>query len=162
MLDPKDLKILEKIQDDFPLVSRPFERLAADLGLDEAEVISRLKRLKKEGILRHFGASIDSRRLGFVTTLCAVAAPPAERETIARKIARYPEVTHCYLRKHHLNVWFTLVAKDFEAVEGLLSRIASETGLKPQHFPAQRMFKLKAVFKLKGKPDDGDKNRNKR
>ncbi len=162
MLDRVDRLLLEKIQDHFPLVPEPFKALAEELGLEEEEVLRRLKRLKEEGILRHFGASINSRRLGFVTTLCAVAAPPEKREEIARRIAERPEVTHCYLRKHRFNVWFTLVAKDFETVERILQEISSETGLCPRHFPAERMFKLRAVFKLRKEEPlvSGGKNRN--
>ncbi len=163
MLDSRDRRLLERIQDDFPLVSEPFKALAEELGIPEEEILRRLKKLQKEGILRHFGASINSRKLGFVTTLCAVAAPPEKREEIARQIATYPEVTHCYLRKHRFNVWFTLVARDFQVVERILEQIASQTGLKPRHFPAEKMFKLRAVFHLKAgeRPSCDDKNRDK-
>lgn len=163
MLDSTDQILLERIQDHFPLVPEPFKVLAEELGLSEEEVLRRLKRLKEEGVLRHFGASINSRKLGFVTTLCAVAAPEEKKEEIARQIAARPEVTHCYLRKHRFNVWFTLVAKDFETVEKILGTIAAETGLSPRHFPSEKMFKLRAVFRLKGgdSPAAGDKNRDK-
>ncbi|WP_022852818.1 Lrp/AsnC family transcriptional regulator [Thermodesulfatator atlanticus] len=148
MLDELDKKLLEIIQDDFPLVSEPFREIGARVGISQEETLARLKKLKEQGILRHFGASIDSLRLGFVTTLCAVKAPQEEREAIAQKIAAHPEVTHCYLRKHPYNIWFTLVAKDWEAIERILKEIARETGLIPRHFPAEKMFKLKAVFKV--------------
>ncbi len=163
MLDPIDQNLLEKIQDHFPLVSEPFKVLAEELGITEEEVLRRLKRLKEEGILRHFGASIDSRKLGFVTTLCTIAVPPERREEIAQKIALRAEVTHCYLRKHHYNIWFTLVAKDFQTVENILKEIAKETGFSPRHFPAEKMFKLRAVFRLKKNDPlaDGDKNKDK-
>ena len=162
MLDETDRRILEKIQDDFPLEPRPFEPLAAELGLEEEELLRRLKRLKEEGIIRHFGASIDSRRLGFVTTLCALAAPEEKKEEIARQIAKLPEVTHCYLRKHRLNIWFTLVARSFDRVEEILTHIARETGFSPRHFPAERMFKLRAVFRLQGNGPAADgKSRDK-
>ena len=162
MLDETDRQILEKIQDDFPLEPKPFKPLAAELGLEEEELLRRLKRLKEKGVIRHFGASIDSRRLGFVTTLCALAAPEEKKEEIARLIAEFPEVTHCYLRRHRLNVWFTLVASSFARVEEILASIARRTGLSPRHFPAERMFKLRAVFRLEGNGPAADgKSRDK-
>ncbi len=147
-LDAKDQKLLDLLQEELPLVPRPFALLGEKLSLSEEEVISRLKRLQEQGILRHLGASLDSRRLGYVTTLCALEAPEEIREEIAQRIASRPQVTHCYLRKHRLNVWFTLVAKDFDEVEQILKEIEAETGLKAQHFPATRMFKLRATFRL--------------
>ncbi|NPB09134.1 MAG: Lrp/AsnC family transcriptional regulator [Thermodesulfobacteria bacterium] len=149
-LDPVDQRLLDLLQEGLPLAPRPFALLGEKLGLDEAEVIKRLASLKERGILRHLGASPDSRRLGFVTTLCAVAAPEERREEIARQIASWPQVTHCYLRRHRLNVWFTLVAKSFEEVEKILKEIERETGLKARHFPATKMFKLRATFRLAG------------
>ncbi|OAG28666.1 Lrp/AsnC family transcriptional regulator [Thermodesulfatator autotrophicus] len=147
-LDPLDKKLLQIIQDDFPLVSEPFTEIGARVGLSAEETLARLKKLKQKGILRHFGASINSRKLGFVTTLCAVSAPAEKEEAIAKQIAIRPEVTHCYLRKHKFNIWFTLVAKDWPAVEKILEEIAKETGLRPRHFPARKMFKLRAVFHI--------------
>lgn len=147
-LDPKDQELLDLLQEELPLVSRPFALLGERLSLSEEEVLARLKRLQEEGILRHLGASLDSRRLGYVTTLCALEAPPERREEVASQIASLPEVTHCYLRKHRMNVWFTLVAKDFDEVERILESIREKTGLKARHFPATRMFKLRATFRL--------------
>ncbi len=159
MLEEIDRQILERIQDNFPLTPRPFETLAAELGIPEQELLCRLKNLKEKGVLRHFGASIDSRRIGFVTTLCAVAAPEEKKEQLAQRIAARPEVTHCYLRRHRFNIWFTLVAKDFEAVERILREIEAETGLRPRHFPAEKKFKLRAFFRLKKNgPVSGGKN----
>ncbi len=154
-LDPTDQKLLDLLQEGLPLTPRPFALLGEKVGLNEAEVIARLKTLKKRGILRHLGASPDSRRLGFVTTLCALAAPEEKREEVARLVASFPQVTHCYLRRHRMNVWFTLVAKDFEEVEEILGTIAQKTGLIPRHFPATRMFKLRATFRLSGDTNKG-------
>ena len=147
-LSPTDQRLLDLLQEELPLTPRPFAALGQRLGLSEEEVLARLEALREAGILRHLGASIDSRRLGFVTTLCAVSAPLEEAEAVAQKIASLPEVTHCYLRRHRLNIWFTLVVRDFDEVEAILSRIKKETGLTPRHFPATRMFKLRATFRL--------------
>ncbi len=155
-LSPLDRRLLDVLQEELPLTPRPFAVLGERLGISEEEVLARLKALKQAGILRHLGASLNSRRLGYVTTLCAVEAPREKAEEIARKIASRPEVTHCYLRRHRLNIWFTLVAQDFQTVDQILTDIAQETGLTPRHFPATRMFKLRATFRL-----HGDENRDK-
>ena len=153
-LDQEDKRLLDLLQEELPLEPRPFAILGQRLGLEEEEVLARLKRLKEEGILRHLGASLDSRRLGFVTTLAAVSVPPEEEEAAARTIAAHPEVTHCYLRKHRLNIWFTVVAKDYQEIEKLLEKMAQEIGAPVRHFPATRLFKLRATFRLGGDAKD--------
>ncbi|MBX6422385.1 Lrp/AsnC family transcriptional regulator [Thermosulfurimonas sp. F29] len=148
MLTTLERHLLERLQEGLPLEPRPFAALARELGLKENQVLEMLRSLKEKGILRHLGASPDSRRLGFVTTLAATAAPPERAEEVARKIAARPEVTHCYLRRHHMNIWFTLVARDFEEIENIIRDISSETGTTIKHFPARKLFKLRATFKL--------------
>jgi len=148
MLTSLERHLLERLQEGLPLEPRPFAALARELGLKEKQVLKMLRSLKEKGILRHLGASPDSRRLGFVTTLAATAAPPEKAEEVARKIAARPEVTHCYLRRHPMNIWFTLVARDFEEIENIVRDISSETGTTIKHFPARKLFKLRATFKL--------------
>ncbi len=41
--DQTDLAILTALQDDLPLVSRPWEAIAERLGITETEIISRMK-----------------------------------------------------------------------------------------------------------------------
>ncbi|QJA05977.1 Lrp/AsnC family transcriptional regulator [Thermosulfurimonas marina] len=147
-LTSTEKRLLDRLQEGLPLDSRPFARLGEELGLSEGEVLSLLRGLKERGILRHLGASPDSRRLGFVTTLAAVSVPPERAEEVAWRIASRPEVTHCYLRRHRLNVWFTLVARNWEEIERILSEISQEAGAAARHFPAEKLFKLRAVFRL--------------
>ncbi len=143
-----DQRLLDLLQEELPLSPRPFLIVGERLGLSEEEVLERLKVLKEKGFLRHLGASLDSRRLGFVTTLCAVAVPEERAEEVAHQIADHPEVTHCYLRRHRFNIWFTLVAKGEEEVRRILKEIEKETGFPPRSFPATKMFKLRATFRL--------------
>ncbi len=141
-------RLLDLLQEGIPVEPRPFARLGERLGLTEEQVLESLRSLKEQGVLRHLGASPDSRRLGFVTTLAAASVPPERAEEVARRIAEYPQVTHCYLRRHRMNVWFTLVDRDFESIENLLAALSRELGVEFRHFPARKLFKLRATFKL--------------
>lgn len=148
MLTEREKRLLDRLQEGLPIEPRPFARVGEELGLSEEEVLRMLRDLKERGLLRHLGASPDSRRLGFVTTLAALAVPPERAEEVARRIASRPEVTHCYLRRHRMNIWFTLVARNWEEVERILSEISEEVGVPARHFPAKKLFKLRAVFRL--------------
>ena len=70
-MDAIDRKLLNLIQEDFPLAAAPFAEVAARLGIGEGEVLDRIGRLREEGIIRRIGAVFDLRKLGFVSTLCA-------------------------------------------------------------------------------------------
>ena len=148
-LSPEEKALLDRLQQGLPLTARPFQAVGEELGLSEKVVLELLRGLKEKGILRHLGASPDSRRLGFVTTLAAAKASPERAEEIALQIGKRPEVTHCYLRRHPWNIWFTLVAQDFEEVEAILKELSQAFNIPMRHFPARKLFKLKATFKLK-------------
>ncbi len=47
-LDAVDRRIINALQGGFPLVDEPFRAVAADLGLDEAELIARIERMLDE------------------------------------------------------------------------------------------------------------------
>lgn len=146
-MDEAYRKLLNIIQESFPLTERPFKELAEKVGLTEEEVLTFLKNLKKEGILRHLGASPNSHKLGHFTCLCACHLPP-EKLNLAEEIADLPEVTHAYLREHFLNFWFTLVLPSQETLEPYLRKLQEKYHLEFKAFPATKKFKVRAVFSV--------------
>ena len=70
-MDDKDRAILNEIQSDFPISSRPYHEVGKRMGLSEPEVLERVKKLKTDGVIRRIGGNFDSRRLNFRSTLCA-------------------------------------------------------------------------------------------
>ncbi len=144
----KKLKeLLNLLQKEFPLTSEPFKVLAERFDLEENEIIEFLKDLKEKGVIRHFGASVDSHKLGYITCLCAVSIPEDKLE-IAYKIAEFPQVTHAYLREHKLNFWFTVVIKSEEELKKFCKELEEKFQIKIKLFPAIKKFKVKAVFKI--------------
>ena len=59
-LDAIDRKIIQILQDDFPIVGRPWKEVGDKLNLKEDDVINRLKRLNELGIIRKIGSIVDS------------------------------------------------------------------------------------------------------
>ncbi|MBW1895700.1 MAG: AsnC family transcriptional regulator [Deltaproteobacteria bacterium] len=146
-MDDIDRTILNRIQSELPITSRPFLTIARELGLDEDEVIERIKDLKKRGIIRRIGANFVPNRLGFVSTLCAARVPEDEIPKFAETVNRYPGVTHNYRRDHEFNIWFTFIAESREQIETYLKEIASETGVTEiLNLPATNVYKIKAQF----------------
>ncbi len=145
-MDSLDRAILNEIQSHFPIVARPYAEVGARLGLSEAEVLRRVQRLCEAGVIRRIGANFTSRRLGYTSTLCAAHVSPAELERFVEVVNRYPGVTHNYLRRHHYNVWFTLIAPSASRLEEILAEISRESGVEILSLPAQEVFKIKVDF----------------
>jgi DNA-binding Lrp family transcriptional regulator len=148
-MDAIDRDILNRIQSDFPIASRPFAVIAAEFKLSEEEVIERLTQLKQQGIIRRIGGNFSPEKLGFVSTLCAAQVPPDKIDLFAETVNRYSGVTHNYQRDNHFNVWFTFIAPSMDIIEANLAAIAQTTGVKEiLNLPATRVFKIKAHFNL--------------
>ncbi len=147
-MDETDRRILNLIQEEFPLTPRPFERIGADVGISEADALARVKRLKDRGLIRRIGPVLERKRLGYVSALCGVHVPKEMIDEVARDINAHTGVTHNYERDGELNMWFTITKRTAEEIETLLSDIEKRFGLRIYRFPEKRTFKIKTFFPL--------------
>lgn len=147
-MDAIDKKILDLIQTDFPLDSRPYARIGEQFGLTEAEALARVRALKNKGIIRRIGANFQSRKLGWTSTLCAAQVPKDKLDQFVAEVNRHSGVTHNYLRLHAYNVWFTLIAPGVDKVREILADITAKTGIEILNLPAEKTFKIKVDFSM--------------
>lgn len=139
-LDATDRKIINALQGGFPLSETPYRDVAEGLGLDEAELLARLRRLLDGGVLTRFGPMFQIERLGGRFVLAALAAPEARFDAVAALVNALPEVAHNYRRTHRLNMWFVLATETPEGIAGAIARIEAATGLPVFAFPKRREF----------------------
>ncbi len=153
-MDNTDRKLLNLLQNRFPLVVEPFKALGLDLGIPEGELIERTARLKERGIIRQINAIFDSRALGYQSTLVAMKVDPKRIDKAGEVISQHPGVSHNYQRDHALNLWFTLTippSEDLEStVKDLERRVKAERTLL---LPALRTFKIGVSFDMTGEKD---------
>jgi DNA-binding Lrp family transcriptional regulator len=159
-MDTTDKRILDLIQSDFPLVSRPYADIGDRLGLSEEEVLRRVLTMRENGVIRRIGANFHSRMLGWKSTLCAASVPEERLDAFVGVVNTYPGVTHNYLRKHEFNVWFTYIGPSWEDIERDIQEISSRTGIKVLNLPAQQMFKIKVDFPMNSEGDAESDNQN--
>jgi DNA-binding Lrp family transcriptional regulator len=146
-IDEIDRAILNRIQSDFPITPRPYLSIAQNLRLSEDQVIRRIKRLKKKGIIRRIGGNFVPEKLGFISTLCAAKVSKDKIDSFARTVNRYPGVTHNYRRDNKYNIWFTFIAQSMDEIRNNLENISQETSVKEIiNLPATKMYKIKAHF----------------
>ncbi len=143
-----ETRVLEIIQQNFPVASRPYEELARQLDSTEDEVFEAVQSLRKKGIIRRLGGSFDSRKVGYKSTLVALSVPKDRLEEVVEFVNSYPGVTHNYEREGKYNVWFTLIAESEKAIERTIEEIKARTGAPVLNLPAKHMFKIKVDFDL--------------
>lgn len=147
-MEALDRKILEIVQDGFPLEERPYAILGRLLGVSEEEAFDSVERLRKSGVIRRLGGVYDSRRLGYISRLCAGVVSESELESFAAAVDKIPAITHNYVRSHAYNVWFTVIARSESEIQETVRGLEAETALHDAHvLSASRMFKINTVMK---------------
>jgi DNA-binding Lrp family transcriptional regulator len=134
-LDAIDRRIVNRLQDGLPVCERPFLQTGEELGIAEDELLSRLRRLKSNGILSRIGPMFDAARIGGGLTLCAMMVPASEFERVAAVVNGFPEVAHNYERDHAFNMWFVLATETPKRIAEVLGEIEGLTGLKVLNLP---------------------------
>ncbi len=147
-------EILSRIQKKFPLVAKPFEVIADELGISEAEVLDILKAEKEAHIIRQTSAIFDTKRLGYHSSLVAFKIPESKIDKAVALINEHPGVSHNYERNHDFNIWFTMaVAPD--SVLGLEKTIHILATLTEAEafimLPTLKLFKINVKLNTTGK-----------
>lgn len=151
-MDDRDKRLLNVIQADFPLVSRPFQDLGKPLQLAEAEVIDRIAALKKQRIIRQISAIFDTRSLGYRSSLVAMRVPPEKLEAAAAVVNSHPGVSHNYKRNHAFNLWFTLAVPPTSDLEWTVQHLHAMAGADSTRIlPTLRLFKIGMQLDMEGR-----------
>ena len=181
LMNDLNQKLLAVIQDGFPLVERPYLRLAemlncdskkdagekcANLVVTEQEVFDEVEKMRMSGVIRRIGGVYDSKKLGFISRLCAGKVPASENdfsaehhaqtpmEKFAAVVNDEPAITHNYIRSHEYNVWFTVIAENESAIQTVVDRVCSQTDLHDVHvLTATKKYKINTVMGAKAPVD---------
>ena len=105
-LDASDRRLLGAIQDGLPLTARPYAVVADRIGLSEAQVIERLGRLLREGVITRIGLVVRHHRLGYgAHAVVAFDVPCARVDLVGKRLARAAPVARCDRRTRRLPMW---------------------------------------------------------
>ncbi|HWP41465.1 MAG TPA: AsnC family transcriptional regulator, partial [Tepidisphaeraceae bacterium] len=157
-LDELDLKLLDLLQQELPLVERPFAALAQRLGIDEEQVLRRVRQLRAgpRGVIRQISAIFDSRSLGYVSSLVAAKVDEARIDAAAEQINLHPGVSHNYRRNHAYNLWYTIAVPPHSrlGLERTVQELHRRSGaIVTRLMPALKLYKIGVRFNLSGEPD---------
>ncbi|CAA7611380.1 Protein NirG [Magnetospirillum sp. LM-5] len=146
MIDDTDRAIINALQGGFPVCDRPFRVAAELLGLTETDLITRIARLRADGVLSRFGPMYNADRFGGHNTLVAIEVPEDRFDEVAAIVNAFPEVAHNYARAHRLNMWFVVAAQSRAEVDRVLTEVEAATGLTVHDMPKQREFHVGLRF----------------
>jgi DNA-binding Lrp family transcriptional regulator len=133
-LSDLEIATIRIVQEDLPLVERPFAAYAEQIGTDEATLLDLLRSFKERKLMRRFAAVMNHRSAGFKANAMGVwAVPEAGLDEIGPQMAGFALVSHCYRRPTY-DDWpysiFTMVhGKNAKECEATIAAIHQETGV---------------------------------
>jgi DNA-binding Lrp family transcriptional regulator len=152
-LEELDKRLLNLMQGSFPIAPRPYLRVAERAGIDEQEVLARVRALLQQRIIRQVTPIFDTRALGYSSMLVAAKVDPEHPHRAAQAINAHPGVSHNYLRNHEFNLWFTIATEPDSplGLEGTLAVLAREAGAQSlRELPTLKLFKIRMDLEMEG------------
>jgi len=129
-----DKRMIEILQRDLPVESRPFDTWAAEAGVTADALLEQCRTFVDRAYMRRFAAVLNHRKAGFGANGMAVwKVPEEELDELGPRMAAFSAVSHCYKRPTYPD-WpysiFTMVhARSKEACEEAIAAIAEDTGI---------------------------------
>ena len=105
-LDASDRRLVGAIRDGLPLTARPYAVVAERIGLSEAQVMERLRRLLGEGVITRMGVVVHHHELGYrANAMVVFDVPRARVDMVGERLAQVAPVTRCCRRTRRPPVW---------------------------------------------------------
>jgi len=141
-MDDLDRRLLTIIQKGIPIQTRPFEALGQSFGIDHAETLLRIFRLKKKGFFGKIRAIFDNRKFGYRSTLTALKVSEPIQPRVLQTVNNHPGVTYHGHYNHEFNSWFLLCVPAKDSLDGALRKLKRQTKAKDVlNLPMVRLYK---------------------
>jgi DNA-binding Lrp family transcriptional regulator len=129
-----DRQIVQAMEGSMPVRPDLFAGIAAASGWSVAALLDRLRAWECSGTLRRIAMVVGQQRIGY--TANAMCIWPVESAAIleaGRRLAAWPDVTHCYERPVRpgwpYNLYAMISASDWGEAQRLFERISASAGL---------------------------------
>ncbi|TCS96523.1 AsnC family transcriptional regulator [Hazenella coriacea] len=129
-----DIQVIRELQKDLPIVSRPFDSWADDLGITTEELLEAGRKMIERKQMRRFSAVLNHRKAGFRFNGMGVwAVPKDQADDTGQLMGSFKAVSHCYLRPTYpdwpYNIFTMVHGRSMEECENILQAIEDETGV---------------------------------
>ncbi len=138
-VDERDVEILEVLESDARI---PWRQLAKKLGVSEATIYLRVKRLEGSGVIRGYTVLVDLEKLGVTArALVRLKSKPGYSESIAKLVAEDPHVLEAYEVTGTHNIVVLVAASSLEELALVINYISSKPGVAD----VETLFVLKVI-----------------
>jgi DNA-binding Lrp family transcriptional regulator len=154
-LSELDHRVLAASLGGLPLTEAPYATLAAELRVEEEDVLESLARLETAGVLKRFGLVVHHRELGFrANGMCVFDVPDERVAAAAAALRALPYVTLCYRRLRRPPQWpynlFCMIhGTDRAEVEAQCAEARAAAGL--DHVPSAILFSQRRFKQCAGR-----------
>ncbi|MHB1347309.1 MAG: siroheme decarboxylase subunit beta [Candidatus Humimicrobiaceae bacterium] len=131
----KEIELIRVLQEDIPLNSQPFCKIAEQLNMPEHWIYRTLRKWKDEKKLRSIQAILYHQRAGYTSNaMLLLAVPEVGIEKAGKKIASFTAVSHCYHRQSlpgwMYNLYAMLHARSWDELETVAEEICRSVNIK--------------------------------
>ncbi|UVM24167.1 AsnC family protein [Pseudomonas wadenswilerensis] len=156
ILDPaQSLALRRLLESGLPLLARPYQHLARQIGAEEQQVLAQINQWQQQGLFRRLGLVLNHRALGFTANAMLVLdIPDALIDEVGQRLGREPLVSLCYQRPRRLPQWrynlFCMVhGRQRERVEAHIAALLEQHLL--SDLPYQVLFSTQAFKQCGGR-----------
>ena len=149
-LTSEQIEAIRILQEDLPIVERPFEEIAKGSGFTEAKLFELMNLFESKGYFRRFAGILHHRKAGFSANAMVVWNIPEEhQDEVGEKMARFPQVSHCYKRPIFpdwpYSLYTMIHGPKAEDCEKIVQRIIQMAG----DWPRKNLYSTKEYKKIR-------------
>lgn len=101
-----ELELIGWLSKGLPLSPTPYRDIAEDIGCSEADVLTAIAKMRKQGTIKRDGIIVRHRKVGYrANAMCVWDIADDEVSEIGKKMAAYDFVTLCYQRPRREPDW---------------------------------------------------------
>ena len=149
------LDLRQCLERGLPIVTRPYEDLAEQIGAHHDQVLQQMQQWRDQGLFRRVGLVLNHRALGYVANAMLVLdVPDARVDEVGQRLGRATGVNLCYQRPRRLPQWrynlFCMVhGREHRAVEAQIHALLEQQLL--SDLPYQLLFGTRAFKQCGGR-----------
>lgn len=150
-IDETTARLLNGMQDNFPLVERPYAEIGARIGISEDDAVARVREARAAGLIRQICGIFDTKTLGYSSALVATKVAADRLAHAAKVVNAHPGVSHNYRRNHEFNMWYTVAMPPGADLSAVIARLCELSGAESmREMPTLRLFKIGVTLDIAG------------
>lgn len=149
------LDLRQCLERGLPIVTRPYEDLAEQIGAHHDQVLQQMQQWRDQGLFRRVGLVLNHRALGYVANAMLVLdVPDALVDEVGQRLGRARGVNLCYQRPRRLpqwryNLFYMVHGREHRAVEAQIHALLEQQLL--SDLPYQLLFSTRAFKQCGGR-----------